>query len=313
MGEDRSRRDFLKGTLAAGAALAAGKAAAMGAEAIAAAAGAAASKPAAFKPKLEVPTVKLGTLEVSRIILGANPFHGFSHGNPQGKGMKEWYTDERIKAVLDDAAEWGMTSVWSMPYPRWIKLWKEYKDNGGKLPGWIGQPDAGGEDGMKAHIKACIDNGAKAVCIQGIQCDNMMRHKRYDGLKAWLNQIKDAGLPAGMASHDGTSHLAAEDQKLPTDFYHQCLGVPENYTGKFREEPLETMRKIAKPVMGYKVLGAGRLKPAEAIPYVIKNIKPIDGIVVGVYPNNNPNEIREDVELCIAATKEAKEAGAKQA
>jgi hypothetical protein len=307
MRENQSRRGFLKSTMAAGAALAAGRAA-MGAETVAAAAG----KRAGFKPKLVVPTVKIGPVEISRIILGANPFYGNSHGGPQGAGMREWYTDDRVKAVMDEAAEWGITSVWSMPYPRWIKLWKEYKDNGGKLPGWIGQPDAGGEDGMKKHIQACIDNGASAVCIQGIQCDNMMRHKRYDGLKAWLGQIKDAGLPAGMASHHPFTHLQAEEEKLPTDFYHQCLGVPENYTGKFREEPLETMRKIAKPMMGYKVLGAGRLKPSEAIPHVIKNIKPIDGIVVGVYPNKNPNEIRENVEICIAATKEAKEAAAKK-
>jgi len=311
MRENRNRREFLRDTVTVGAAMAAGKAARLfGAEAGAAAADDAA---AAAICRAAMPMIKVGKVAFSRIILGSNPFFGFAHGNPQGAGMREWYTPERIKAAMDDAADHGITAVWTPAYGHWIKLWLEYKEKGGKLKYWFGQPDAGGEDGMKKAIQACIDNGAKAICIQGVQIDNMMRHKRYDGIKAWLEQIRSAGLPAGMASHQSDTHLKAEDLKLPTDYYHQCMGVPERYTGEFREKPLATMRKIDKPVIGYKVLGAGRLKPAEAIPHVLKNCKPIDGICVGVYPNNNPHQIRENVELTIAATKEAAAARARTA
>jgi hypothetical protein len=203
-----------------------------------------------------------------------------------------------------------MNAVWTPHYGHWIKLWLKYKAKGGKLKYWIGQPDAGGIDGMKKAIKACIDNGAKAICIQGVQIDAMMRHKRYDGIREWLGIIKEAGLPAGMASHQPWTHLKAEELKLPTDFYHQCLGTPERYTGDWRAKPLETMRKIAKPMVGYKVLGAGRIPPKEAFAHVLKNIKPIDGICVGVFPRDS-DEIAENVrifcELCKQTAKPAKD------
>ena len=52
-----------------------------------------------------MPAIKLGSLEVSRVFLGSNPFFGFAHGNPQGTKaeMKKFYTGERVMAVLDEA------------------------------------------------------------------------------------------------------------------------------------------------------------------------------------------------------------------
>ena len=49
---------------------------------------------AAETPPGQLPKIKLGQLEVSRLILGSNPFFGFSHGNPQAKPdeMKTWYS-----------------------------------------------------------------------------------------------------------------------------------------------------------------------------------------------------------------------------
>ncbi len=93
----------------------------------------------------ELPGIKLGKLEVSRLILGSNPFYGFDHGNPQAsnKEMREYYTDDRIMQVMDEAARQGITAVWSPPYDNWTRLWKNYRRKGGKLRIWIGQPDYG--------------------------------------------------------------------------------------------------------------------------------------------------------------------------
>ena len=62
-----------------------------------------------------LPKIRLGTLDVSQLILGSNPFFGFSHDNPQATPdeMKQWYTPERIMTVLDQAAEQGITAVWT--------------------------------------------------------------------------------------------------------------------------------------------------------------------------------------------------------
>lgn len=99
-----TRREFLKETAVIGAAVAAMRAT-----------GSAAAENAVGK----MPKIKIGSLEVSRLILGSNPFFGFSHGNPQATGdqMRKYYTQQRIMAVMDQAAEQGVQAVWMPSYP----------------------------------------------------------------------------------------------------------------------------------------------------------------------------------------------------
>jgi hypothetical protein len=243
-----------------------------------------------------VPTIKLGSLVVSRVFLGSNPFFGFSHGNPQASGeeMREWYTKDRIMAVLDEAAGLGINAVWTPCYERWIRLWNEYREKGGKLKNWIGQPD---RLPMEKEILAAVNNGATAVCIQGCQIDAKVGKGQWDVVRGWLELIKSHNLPAGMATHRADTHLTAEDKAVPADFYHQTMYRPDNYVAAGLEESLATIEKLAKPVVGYKVLGAGRIKPADTLPRVFKRLKRKDGICVGVFPRDNPPEIQENVAL----------------
>lgn len=274
-------------------------------------------------PPGQLPQIKLGALEVSRLILGSNPFWGFAHRNPQATDveMKAYYTDEQIMAVLDAAAAQGITAVWSPSYPRWINLWNKYRGQGGKLKIWIGQPDAYGEplsnqrDAipriMRDHITAAAKNGAKAICVQGAQVESQFRAGRFDVLRDWLELIKSFGLPAGLAAHDPRVHLSAEEKGLPTDFYHQCLfrsvdNAPQGLEASLGplETSLATIEKIAKPVIAYKVLCAGRILPKDAFPYVLSRLKPKDGMCVGVFPKKK-DESAENAELVRQLSKQS--------
>lgn len=84
---------------------------------------------------------------------------------------------------------------------------------------------------------------------------------------------------------------------MPADFYHQTLYRPDNYIKEGLEESLAVIDKIEKPVVGYKVLGAGRILPKDTLPYVFKRLKRKDGICVGVFPKDNPTEIAENAAL----------------
>ena len=242
-----------------------------------------------------MPKIKLGRLEVSRLILGSNPVFGFNHGNPQAtpKEMKDYYAKKQIMAVLDRAAEHGITAVWSPCYEQWIELWNEYRDKGGKLKIWIGQPD---RLPMEKEITAAAKNGAKAVCIQGIRIDEQFAERKYDVVRAWLELIKGFGLPAGMATHGAKTHLIAEEKGLPTDFYHQTLYRPDNYVPEGLKESLATIEQLQKPVVAYKVLGAGRILPKDTLPQVFKRLKPKDGVCLGVFPKGK-DEIAENAAL----------------
>lgn len=282
-----NRREFLKQASTLGTAIAAAQ--------ITGGTAMAAGKPATM------PMIQLGQLKVSRVFLGSNPFFGYAHGNPQATAeqMRQWYTPERIMAVLDQAAELGINAVWTPIRESWIKVWNDYKDKGGKLENWIAQPD---RLPMEKEIETAVKNGSTAVCIQGIRVDDQIKKGRWDMVRGWLELIKSHGLPAGIATHRATTHLEAEDKNLPTDFYHQTMYRPDNYVKEGLAESLATIEKLDKPVVGYKVLGAGRIAPAKILPYVFSRLKRKDGICVGVFPKKNPNEIRENATLTIRCT-----------
>jgi hypothetical protein len=242
-----------------------------------------------------MPTIKLGDLVVSRLILGSNPFFGFDHGNPQasGKDMTDFYTDEKIKAVLDAAADQGISAVWVPCYERWVKLWQEYRDKGGKLKIWIAQPD---RQPIDKEILIAVNGGAKAVCIQGAAIDAQVAGGKWDTVRSWLELIKKNGLPAGMATHTATVHLQAEEKGMPTDFYHQTMYRPDNYVKEGLEESLRVVEKLSKPVVAYKVLGAGRFAPKDALPPLLKRLKAKDGLCLGMYPKAK-DEIAENAAL----------------
>jgi hypothetical protein len=240
---------------------------------------------------LTMPTIRLGSFEVSRLILGSNPFWGFWHGNPRNPNN---YTREGRMAVMDAADTQGITAIWVPAYKEWISLWNDYKDSGGKLKTWIGQPDGYNGVSVEEQITACAKNGGKAVCIQGMNVDEAIEKKDFEKLKRWIGMIKDYGLPAGLASHNPESILRAEDKVLPAEFYHLTLGVPDTFESSARDKTLETVGQINKPMVVFKVFGAGRFEPEAAIPYVMKAIRRKDGLSVGV---DNPEQLIKNARL----------------
>ncbi len=292
MASNVSRRDFLKesGMLSA--------AAAMG---VAGAAELARAADRSAKPEPAMPTIKLGDVEVSRLILGSNPFWGYAHGNPQGSGgeMKAYYTDDRIVEVMEDAGRNGVTAVVCPPSKRWHALWKRYRDGGGKVRTYIAQPH-GKIENMKDEISGAVDGGATAAFVQGHRTENAFADGRAEVVRGLVEHMKKLGIAAGLAAHRPDVHPEAERLGFPTDFYFQCFFIPDTYRPEDREKAIATIRSIKKPMVGYKVLAAGRLPPKEAFAYALKRLAKKDGICVGVYPKDDPDQVEEDARLARA-------------
>jgi hypothetical protein len=264
---------------------------------------------AAAKTSDAFPTVKLGPLEISRLILGSNPFWGYAHkpGN-LGEEMKAYYTDAKIAEVLDEAASCGITTIASPPADRWITVFKRYLDNGGKLRIWIAQPDGPAEQ-MTDEITRAVKAGAKAVFVQGERVEEQYMRKKFDVLKGWVEHIKSLGVPAGLASHKPEIHPDLENRGFPTDFYYQCMfnvSNGEKYQLVEREKAVETIRKLDKPVVAYKILGAGRLPAPEGFEFAFNHIRAKDAVCVGVYTKNAIDQIRENTTLTEVLTAQRK-------
>lgn len=244
------------------------------------------------------PTMRIGRVEVSRLILGSNPFFGFSHQSREiDEEMRTYFTEERIVQLLDEAASYGITAVAAPPYPHWIALFRKYVQGGGKLRTWIAQPHAE-PDLMPEEIKASIEGGAKAILIQGVRVDQQYeKDPKLTLVRKWVEMIKEHGLPAGMASHRPDVHLAAEKLGLPTDFYFQSFVQPGAYLAEDRDKAVAAIRQIRKPVVGFKILAAGRIPAKEGFAYAFRHLARKDGVCVGIYPKAKPDMLREDATL----------------
>jgi len=241
--------------------------------------------------------VSLGTLEVSRLILGSNPFWGYSHKSAQlDEEMRRHHTDERIAQILDEAASCGVTAVASPPDERWRKLWTRYAAGGGKLKLWISQCH-GSPEQMLAEIDRSVEAGAAAVFIQGARVEEQFGKGNFDLLRTWIEHIKRAGLPAGAAAHWPEVHPELERRGFPTDFYYQCMynaSKTSDYSPAEREKAAATIAHLKKPVIAYKILAAGRLTAAEGFEYAFSRIKRKDGVCVGIYAQNAIDQIRQN-------------------
>jgi hypothetical protein len=244
-----------------------------------------------------LPTVRIGTLEVSRLILGSNPFWGYSHKSAQlDEEMKRHYTDERIMQILDEAAECGLTALASPPDERWVKLWARYLEKGGRLKIWISQCH-GRPEQMFEEIDRSIKAGAKAIFIQGARVEEQFGRGNFKTLQSWIEHIKEAGLPAGAAAHWPEIHPELERRKFPTDFYYQCMynaSKTSDYSAAEREKAAATIERLEKPVIAYKILGAGRLTASEGFEYAFNRIKRKDGVCVGIYAQKAIDQIRQN-------------------
>ena len=276
------RRDFLK----TGAAATLGGLAGAAAAARGAALGSAAASP--------LPAVRLGGLEVSRLILGSNPFWGYSHKSAElDEEMRRHHTDERIIQILDEAADCGLTAVASPPDERWRNLWVKYRGSGGRLKTWISQCH-GNPEQMLSEIDRSVQAGADAVFIQGARVEEQFGKGNFEVLRSWIERIKEAGLPAGAAAHWPEVHPELERRGFPTDFYFQCMynaSKTSDYSPAEREKAAATIARLKKPVIAYKILAAGRLTPAEGFEYAFNHIRRKDGVCVGIYARNSIDQI----------------------
>lgn len=60
---------------------------------------------------------------------------------------------------------------------------------------------------------------------------------------------------------------------------------------------VETIRQIARPMVAYKILAAGRLPPEKAFASALSHIAPQGAICVGAFPKDKPGMIAEDISM----------------
>lgn len=259
--------------------------------------------------------VQIGHLKVSRLILGSNPFSGYSHQTAElDEEMKRYYSVAHIKAVIRQAEELGINTQFARVDNHMSRVFLEYWDEGGKTQ-WVAQTAP--ERGDMRGAADAIARGAAGCYVHGGSMDFAYANHKLDAIPPVLEKIKEGGLIAGIASHN-PEVIEWADKNLDLDFFMCCYynsanrdksaehksGRPEWFHPEDRDHMTETIQGLSKPAIHYKVLAAGRNDPKEALAYVAKHLRPQDAVLVGIYNRLKPDMLKENVailEECLKA------------
>ena len=250
---------------------------------------------------MAIPTVSIGPHDVSRLIVGGNPFSGFSHQSPErDQEMLNWYTTERIKEVLHEAKALGLNTSVMRTDAFIYRVLREFRNEGGGLR-WIAQMDP--SVGWKRSVDEAVANGASGYYIHGAMTDQCFADGTLFLIAEIIAYAQSQGLVAGLAGHAPEAHLAVYEEGIPADFHVVCFyncgslhaGGGEKFDPADPPRAVEVIRHIQKPCIGYKIMGAGRVPAQQALEFAFANIKPTDAVNVGIFTGDNPNMVVENV------------------
>jgi hypothetical protein len=315
-GGGADRRTFLKTAASAGAGVVATSSATRGAESDVAIAATPIPRNEPPVDPGKMPMTRIGDRAISRLIVGANPMWGFSHrGELLSKLMMEYYTTPQVVKVLQHCEACGV-NTWqtslnsrhkdqSGPNQRVFEAWRMLKESGSRM------------NVIVLVTPRDLDNATvwdellkmKPVALvhHGNVTDRAWVEGNMTQVRERLKRFRDTGALVGCSLHTPEALAWIEDEGWDLDlymasFYRASRKLRDHWNAVLEHEPLHEMylegipdlmcpviRQVKKPVLAYKILAAGRLadRTAEierAFEYAFQNIKPNDGVIVGMFP-----------------------------
>ncbi len=281
-----SRRDFVKSSLLASAAVPMGLSLS------------AVGQTATPMSKDSMPTGKIGGREFSRLMLGGNLMGGYAHSRDLpyvSTLMRRYNTDAKIRETLEIAESQGISVINTWVMQDNNALFSHWK-NGGKMK-WISQVRLDEADGFSQAQRA-IDEGAAGIHLTGDTCERLLDLGQFEKVGESLQFIRARKAVAGVAAHDLRVIVECEKLKLNVDFYQKTFhshdyysapradetGAVGNHDNSWCKDPnavIEVMAKVTRPWIAFKILAAGAIQPRAAFPFAFNG--GADFILVGMF------------------------------
>lgn len=269
------------------------------------------------------PKGKLGNLQVSRIIGGSNQVGvlGYAHARDLSYVstlFKYYNTESKIFETykLFDRVGINTTNMIPEGYP----LFNKYlKATGSKLQSFF-PAKVTVKDPLK-EIKIGVDFGATSIYVHGVTCDQLVMNGRIDLVIQALEYIRSQGLLAGVGNHSIQGPIACEKAGIRPDYYWKTMhhdnywsahprefrkefsvaggfladhnSYHDNMWDLFPEQTVEFFSKCDVPLIGFKVMAGGAIKPENGFRYAFEN--GADFICVGMFDF----QVVQDVNLVI--------------
>lgn len=250
-------------------------------------------KQPAAGPAAKCPGGKIGKVLISRIICGGNLISGYAHSRDLiyvSNLLTHYFTDEKIMETWALCEQHGINSMVAYPGdPHAVEVYRKYRNRGGKIQ-YLAQINPTKTD-RKTAVKQAVDAGAVGAFLVGNNGDQWAREGAVGLIGEVVQNVKDAGLIAGVAGHELRTVQAIEKAGIAPDYYVKTLhnnnywsrqklaqekDVIDNYTADnyWCREPKETvtfMSELERPWIAYKVLAAGAIHPRSGFRYAFEN------------------------------------------
>jgi hypothetical protein len=259
------------------------------------------------------------------LILGGNLMGGWAHARDliyAENLFKAYNTEKKIFETLMIAEAAGINTI-NIGFPTGQLMWKYKKLTGSKII-VISQVAPNMQNGdYFEQMNQAIDWGADIIQIQGNQCDWMVRDNRIDVLDKMIDRIRSQGYTAGMGAHSIEAFIACEEYGLVPDYYMKTMHhdrywsahprenrVPFEVDGKknlehdkwhdncfclFPERTIDFVNRTKIPVMGFKVLAAGAIRPKDGFKWAFEN--GADFICVGMFDFQVVDDVNITIEV----------------
>jgi len=272
-----------------------------------------------------IPTGKLGNLTFTRLIAGHNLVGWQAHSRDliyTSQLLRAYFTDDKVLETYQKYEEHGINVSMLRIEARSLALAKRYKqERGGKIQ-WMAQLVINEKD-QTSDLDKAAEAGVVCAHVRGLEGDRFFKAGRMDVIARTLENIRKAGMVAGLATHALDPLIEAERIGLDADYYMKTFNsaqywsagppVPQDpnwkptstelvqseYAGSTHDNIWETtpkataefFAKIKKPFVAYKVLGAGAIHPRDGFKYAFE--KGADFICVGMYDF----QLKDDVNI----------------
>ena len=275
--------------------------------------------------KGELPKGKIGEHEISRLVAGGNLIGGWAHSRDLiyvPSLFRAYNTEKKIFETLMLAEEAGINSI-NIGFPT-NETMAKYKNMTGSKIKVISQvhPDMENNDYF-VNIDKAIDMGVDIVQVQGNWCDWLVRDNKMDVIDKMLSRIREQGYTAGLGSHTVDALIACEEQGIIPDYYMKTMHhdnywsahprekrYPFEVDGKkhldhdrfhdnlfclYPDKTIEFVNRSKVPVMGFKVLAAGAIKPEDGFSWAFDN--GADFICVGMFDFQIVNNVNTTIDI----------------
>ncbi len=255
--------------------------------------------------KLPVGVLVEGKKPVSRLIMGTNHLSGTAHARDLvyvSSLFRAYNTEKKIIETYLMAEQAGINLFFATP------LLKKYKEiYGNRIQTWINLAPT--SKNMYTEVDKAIAMGVDYIYIRGAATDTLVANGETDIVVKCIEYIKKQGYPAGLGSHSVYAMKESVEAGADPDFFYKTMhhdkywsATPkenreryiwssnisddhnkfhDNMWCPFPEETVEFIQKVQKPVVGFKVLAGGAIRPADGFQWAFDN--GADFIEVGMF------------------------------